>query len=172
MEIQWNVQKIPFHGIWFHSVFQRWPMNSWRNCLTIHRLTYPKCVHSFDMHHEKTDRKVFVVVIPIEGLVGWGPANPSFGMAPTIKYYSNAFIDYSVFVVIPKEGLVGPLTVTKTLRSVFSWCAPFGHFLSMCVHQTTIGIHTCVFHPGLYLRLINGFLVRHGVHNWREVVIF
>ena len=37
------------------------------------------------MSHEKTDLKVFVVVITKEGLVGWGPANPSFGMTPTIN---------------------------------------------------------------------------------------
>ena len=24
----------------------------------------------------------------------WGPANPSLGMTPTIKYYSTAFINY------------------------------------------------------------------------------
>ena len=29
-----------------------------------------------------------------KGLAGWGPANPSLGMTPTIKYYSTAFIDY------------------------------------------------------------------------------
>ena len=33
----------------------------------------------FDMGHEKTDLKAFVVVILKEGLVGWGAANPSFG---------------------------------------------------------------------------------------------
>ena len=43
-----------------------------------------------DVRHEKTDLKVFVVVIPKEGLAGWGPANPSLGMTPTIKYYSTA----------------------------------------------------------------------------------
>ncbi len=41
-----------------------------------------------------TRKKVFVVVIPKEGLAGWGPANPSLGMTPTIKYYSTNFIDY------------------------------------------------------------------------------
>ncbi len=46
------------------------------------------------MCHKKTDRKVFVVVIPNEGLVGWGPTNPSLGMTPTIKYYSTTFIHY------------------------------------------------------------------------------
>ena len=30
--------------------------------------------------------KIFVVVIPKEGLAGWGPANPSFGMTPTTEY--------------------------------------------------------------------------------------
>ncbi len=47
-----------------------------------------------DMRHEKTDLKIFVVVIPKEGLAGWGPANPSLGITPTIKYYSTAFIHY------------------------------------------------------------------------------
>ena len=49
----------------------------------------------FDDCHEKTDLKVFVLVIP----------------TPTTKYYSTAFIDYtmySVVNVIPKEGLAGP----------------------------------------------------------------
>ncbi len=35
--------------------------------------------------------KVFVVVIPKEGL---GPTNPSLGMTPTIELYSAAFKDY------------------------------------------------------------------------------
>ncbi len=65
---------------------------------------------------EKTDLKVFVVVIPKEGLAGWGPANPSLGMTPTIKllFYCLHRL-HSVFGVIPKEGLAWPL-----LRSVFS----------------------------------------------------
>ncbi len=33
----------------------------------------------FDARHEKTDLKVFVIVILTEGLVGWGPANRSLG---------------------------------------------------------------------------------------------
>ena len=37
-----------------------------------------------EARYDKTDLKVFVVVIPKEGLVGWGAANPSFGMTPTI----------------------------------------------------------------------------------------
>ena len=72
--------------------------------------------------------KVFVIVIPKEGLAGWGPASPSLGMTRTIKYYC-LFRLYSVVGVIPKEGLVGPqpanpsfgMTTTKMLRSVFSW---------------------------------------------------
>ena len=58
-------------------------------------------------HHEKTDLKVFVVVIPK-------------------KCYSTAFI-VVIVGVIPKEGLAGPqpaksslgMTTTKTLRYVF-----------------------------------------------------
>ncbi len=30
-------------------------------------------IRSWDEHHEKTDLKVFVVVIPKDGLAGWGP---------------------------------------------------------------------------------------------------
>ena len=37
----------------------------------------------------ETDLKVFFIVIPKEGFVGLGPANPSLGMTPTIKYYST-----------------------------------------------------------------------------------
>ncbi len=39
-----------------------------------------------DGHHEKTNLKVFVVVISKEGLVGWGPTNSSLGMTPTTEY--------------------------------------------------------------------------------------
>ena len=44
-----------------------------------------------DARHEKTDFKVFVVVILKEGLAGWGPANLSLGMTPTTEY--NIFIN-------------------------------------------------------------------------------
>ncbi len=37
------------------------------------------------MRHEKTELKVFVIVIPKEGLVGWGLANPTLGMTPTTE---------------------------------------------------------------------------------------
>ena len=38
---------------------------------------------SYNARHEKTDLKVFVFVIPKEGL---GPVNPSLGMTPTTEY--------------------------------------------------------------------------------------
>ncbi len=50
--------------------------------------------HSDDVRHEQTDLNVFVVVVPKEGLEGGGPANPSLGTIPTIKYYSTAVTDY------------------------------------------------------------------------------
>ena len=40
----------------------------------------------YDACHEKTDLKVFIVVMLKEGLAGWGPANPSLGMTPTTEY--------------------------------------------------------------------------------------
>ena len=46
-------------------------------------MSRPYCI---DERHEKTDLKVFVVVIPKDGLAGWGPANPSLGMTPTTEY--------------------------------------------------------------------------------------
>ena len=39
-----------------------------------------------DVRQEKTDLKVFVIVIPKEGLAGWGPTNPFLGMTPTTEY--------------------------------------------------------------------------------------
>ena len=48
---------------------------------------------TYDVCHKKTDLKVFVGVIPEEGLAGRGPAIPFLVMTMTIKYYSTAFID-------------------------------------------------------------------------------
>ena len=47
--------------------------------------TEPWSKSIIDTHHEKTDLKAFVVVIPKEGSVGrdGGPLNPSLGMAMT-----------------------------------------------------------------------------------------
>ncbi len=44
-----------------------------------------KAAFLFDACHEKTDLKVFVVVIPKEG---WARAHPSFGMTPTFREYN------------------------------------------------------------------------------------
>ncbi len=52
---------------------------------------------SHELRHGKMCLKIFVVVIPKEGLAGiggQGPANPSLGMTPTIKFYSATFTDY------------------------------------------------------------------------------
>ncbi len=54
--------------------------------------------------HEKANLKVFLV-IPKEGLVGWGPAN-FLGMTPTLQLYCLHRL-YSVVGVIPKVGLAG-----------------------------------------------------------------
>ena len=70
--------------------------------------------------HENQPLKIFVVVIPKEGLVGSGPAKPSFGMTLTTR-------EYFIVGVTPKEGLAGPepakpsfgITITKTLRGWF-----------------------------------------------------
>ncbi len=60
------------HTVWF-EVASRW--------ISVRQTDQLK---TYDVHHQKTDLKVFVVVIPKEGLVDWGPANPSLGMTPTI----------------------------------------------------------------------------------------
>ncbi len=39
-----------------------------------------------DARHKNTDLKVYDVVIPKDGLAGWGPANPSLGMTLTTEY--------------------------------------------------------------------------------------
>ena len=40
-----------------------------------------------ELCHEKICLKIFVIVIPKEGLAGgWGPANPSFGMTLTTEF--------------------------------------------------------------------------------------
>ena len=41
---------------------------------------------TFEARRGKKYLKIFVVVIPKEGLAGWGPTNPPFGMTPTIGY--------------------------------------------------------------------------------------
>ncbi len=47
----------------------------------------------YEVRHEKTDLKVFVIVIPKEGLAGKAPKspnNPSFSMTLTIDLYTAA----------------------------------------------------------------------------------
>ena len=69
-------------------------------CITVSEVTFELVQLHFrgfflltcDARHEKTNLKIFVVVIPKEGLAGWGPANPSLGMTLTTKYYSTDFI--------------------------------------------------------------------------------
>ncbi len=46
--------------------------------------------------HGKTDLKVFVVVIPKEGLAGWSPTNPSLGMTPTTEYKNMQAVDQNL----------------------------------------------------------------------------
>ena len=38
--------------------------------------------------------KIFLVVIPKDGLAGTSPVKPSFGMTPTIESFSGVFTDY------------------------------------------------------------------------------
>ncbi len=45
-----------------------------------------------DTHHKKKD---LCCCLTTEGLVGWGPINPSLGMTPTIKYYSTSYYSTS-----------------------------------------------------------------------------
>ncbi len=54
------------------------------NCMESPRGATPS--HTIELCHEKMYLKVFVIVIPKEGLAGWGPANPSFGKTPTTGY--------------------------------------------------------------------------------------
>ena len=60
--------------------------------VTIFLFLKAKLTKTYDAGHKKTELKI--VVIPKEGFACWDPANPSLGMTLTIKYHSNAFIDY------------------------------------------------------------------------------
>ena len=67
------------------------------------------------MRHKKTELKVFVVVLPKEGVA----KKDTFGYDTIYKILLYCLYGlYSVVDVIPKEGLA--MTMTKTLRSVFS----------------------------------------------------
>ncbi len=44
------------------------------------------------LRHAKTSLKIFVVVLPKQGLAGTSPATPLFGVTPTIElYYSTCY---------------------------------------------------------------------------------
>ncbi len=60
----------------------------------------------YDPHHQKTDlnHKVFVVVVPKEGLACRDPANPSLGMANKILLYCFHYFTVGA-IDLPKEGL-------------------------------------------------------------------
>ena len=88
-------------------------------------------VFTCDVRHKKIDLKVFVVVIPKEGLPGEAPQS-FFGYDTDYKILLYCLQRlYFVVGVICKEGLVGPqptnpslsMTMTKTLQSVFLWPA-------------------------------------------------
>ena len=40
----------------------------------------------YELCHGQKSLKIFVVVIPKEGLAGWGAANHSLGVTPTTEY--------------------------------------------------------------------------------------
>ncbi len=86
-----------------------------------------------DARHEKTDLKVFVVVVPKEGLAGGGLANPSLGMTNTIKYLRKILLYclqrfYSAVGVIPKEGLAVPQPANPSLGMT----TILSHLCQMC----------------------------------------
>ncbi len=81
------------------------------------------------MRHEKTDFKVFVVVIPKEG---WASVAVPILLLTWHRLFENIIYDVSRVKfrkvgVIPKEGWARPfgMTTTKTLRSLFSWPASY-----------------------------------------------
>ena len=77
-----------------------------------HTFTYLFHIRTFDECHEKTDLKVFVVVIPKEGWV-LGCAHPSF-------WYDTDFSEFDSADIITNNYILEKSTTTKTLRSVFS----------------------------------------------------
>ncbi len=75
------------------------------------RIVAPTYSHSyqwhfiFDLHHIKTGLKIFVVVIPKEGMAGTSSAKTSFGLIPTIKLSSVFFSLYFNSQLHTKRGL-------------------------------------------------------------------
>ena len=52
-----------------------------------------------ELGHTKTGLKIFVIVIPKEGLAGTNPFKLSFGMTPTTELYSVVLTDYILWSV-------------------------------------------------------------------------
>ncbi len=84
-----------------------------------HQVTFYAC-------HKKTDLKVFVVVIP-KKKDGHAWPHPSF------FWYDTDFLEFESSDCIDQMGATTHahpsfgMTTTKTLRSVFLWCASFYH---------------------------------------------
>ena len=113
-------------------------------CLCLHWSCVCLCLK--ELCHTQAGLKIFLIVIPREGLDGTSPVKPSFGLTPTtltIELYSSQLMFYIqyhddyrivlwlyviIFVVLQKclVGLVPVrpsfcMTMTKILRAVFVW---------------------------------------------------
>ena len=87
----------------------------------------------FDVRHEKKDFKVFVVLIPKEGLVGgalpililvWHRLKICNALPSQIITCSRCHTKRRIGEAPPTNPSFG-MTMTKKLRSVFSWCVSF-----------------------------------------------
>ena len=66
-------------------------------------------INHINMSHikQKKGLKIFVAFISKEGLAGTNPAEPSFGMTPTIQLVYLVFIGHSFFFYMTKTKKVG-----------------------------------------------------------------
>ncbi len=93
-----------------------------------------KSYKKHDVRHEKTDHKVFVVVMPKEG---WAHVATPILLLTWHRLFENIIYDVSRVKlwkvgVIPKEGSFFCMTKTKTLRSVFLWHASYNMYKEVC----------------------------------------
>ncbi len=107
------------------------------SCCPLERSYSPKwqCV-SFGRCHAKTNLKIFVAGIPLEGLVWLAPTQPSLLLLSpvTTNIPWLLFIFHFIVVVIQKEGLAElmptkssfGMTTTKILWPIFVWHASNG----------------------------------------------
>ncbi len=106
---------------------------SLKDILRNSHFTFPMLFMTDEARHEKTDLKGFVAVIPKEGWPRVARAHPSFGMTPTFREYnlrcqqsqilkSRCHTKRRMGAATHAHPSFG-MTTTKTLRSVFSWCA-------------------------------------------------